>query len=171
MTLSDRRPHWSMQLLPVLQPYRLQLQHGFEHEEPDPLPLFVTGVPEIQCPLHGLRLGVQTMPLNQQVRRAVAVFRVHGSEASFAVVRVITCRLRCRLGHVGAALRLAIVAVPRAVINLGGGVHPNLAGSAASRWCRSSRLRARHWCCRLGWGGSDTHVSATGPLDRLSSTH
>lgn len=44
------------------------------------------------------------------------------------MVGMIPGRLGRRLGHVGPALGLPVVAVARAVVNPGGGIHPNLPG-------------------------------------------
>jgi hypothetical protein len=59
-----------------------------------------------------------------------------------------------RFGHVAALLGLAIPARARAVVDLAGGIHPNLTGTTGSRssaFCRR-RLRARlRWCvCGTG---------------------
>ncbi len=51
--------------------------------------------------------------------------------------------LRCRLGHVLAPLRLAVVAVALAMVDLAALVDPDLPGTAANGWARLRRIGQR----------------------------
>jgi len=76
--------------------------------------------------------------------------------ARLAVIGMIALGFRVHFAHVRAVLRLAVVLVPRAMVNLRAGVGPNLSGATArsgrrsTSWCGRGN-RWRRYCGRRCW--------------------
>ena len=62
-----------MNVVPFRRPGRLQFQHRVEHAHPDPFATLIAGSPHVQHPLHGMRLGIRLVLVDQQFGGAAGV--------------------------------------------------------------------------------------------------